>query len=104
MTVRQTGDGSPRLVTVVSSRYVSDRASSSALIRMFVARNIVTLLSPVYLCCLGVVATSHELSPLLATCHGSGVLAVVVFFSWLVQLVGHFFSLSVAMSRLSTSS
>ena len=49
--------------------------------RYFRTRNIVTLLSPVYLCCLGVLATSHEPSPLLATCNGSGVLAVVVFFS-----------------------
>ena len=40
----------------------------------FRTRNIVTLLSPVYLSCLSVVATRHEPSPLLATRGGSGVL------------------------------
>ena len=40
----------------------------------FGTRKIVTLLSPVYFCCLGVVATRDELSPLLATRYGFGVL------------------------------
>ena len=68
----------------VSLRHVGDQASSSAhiyeclLCRYFRTRNIVTLLSLVYLSCLLVVITCHKLSPLLMTHNSWGVLDIYV--------------------------
>ena len=67
----------------VSSRHVGDRASSSALTRVFKTsfknEEYCYTLSPVYLSCLRVTATGHEQSPLLTAHYWSGVLDMYVF-------------------------
>ena len=58
----------------------------------FRTRNIVTLLSPVYLSCLRNFATRHELSPLLTTHCGAGVLDMYVQHqgNWISQVENRF--------------
>ena len=75
------GDGSQLLVTVChfatcwqSSIILCTCMNVCGIIILEQLRNIVTLLLPVYLSCLPVVATHHEPSSLLTTRYGSGVL------------------------------
>ena len=68
----QTGDDFRRIATTRHRLSVRDMSITNVCgVVIFRARNILTLLSPVYLCCLRIAATFQEPSPLLATSYGS---------------------------------
>ena len=71
----QTGDGLWWIATTRHRLSIRDMSITNVCgVVSFRARNILTLLPPVYLRCLRIVTTFQEPSPLLATSYGSGVL------------------------------